>query len=271
MKNHLRNIKNEIIAVLVVIKTNISSSTALRSSFLLQMFGMAINNGAFLISWVLFSQAFGEINGWGTTEIIGLQGIIAFVYGISNVFAYGSLQLSQKVHKGILDNYLLLPKSVYFRIIFSDLKLSAFGDVLEGLILIPLFLFQVQASIEQIILILLFLFTGIVIFINFGLFASSLSLFIPDSESLTNSLIETIILPALLPGGVFQGFLRFFFLFIIPALFVSSIPIETLKDTDWKMLGLSALFALFWIFISNTFLRLGLKRYESTNLIGARV
>ncbi len=271
MTNMFAQIKNEIVSAITMIKTNISASTALRSSFLLQMLGMVINNGAFLISWIIFSQAFGEINGWGTNEIIGLQGLISFVYGISNVFAYGSLQLSQKVHRGVLDNYLLSPKSIYLRIIFSELKLSSFGDVLEGMILIPFFLFKIHASIEQIVFIIFFLIIGIVIFINFGLFASSISLFIPNTENLTKSIIETLILPALLPGGVFQGFLRFIFLIVIPALFISSIPIETVKTTDWKMLGISLIFALIWIFISNAFLKLGLKRYESTNLVGARV
>ena len=70
------------------VKKNIQSSAELRTSFLMNIVGMGINNLAFIILWVFFVQSVGIIGGWTTADIIGLQGFVGLGFGI--VFSVGS-------------------------------------------------------------------------------------------------------------------------------------------------------------------------------------
>ena len=46
-------------------KFNLSSGMAYRASFLMQVFGMALNNAMFIVFWrVLYDHA-GDLGGWG--------------------------------------------------------------------------------------------------------------------------------------------------------------------------------------------------------------
>jgi ABC-2 type transport system permease protein len=51
----------EIYFALYAIKKNIQSSAELRTSFLMNVFGMAINNTAFIFLWVSFVHSVGII------------------------------------------------------------------------------------------------------------------------------------------------------------------------------------------------------------------
>ena len=57
---------------------NLSASMAYSTSFLVQVFGMALNNGAFVIFWlVLFEQIGGEIAGYGFEQVMFLWSLAA--------------------------------------------------------------------------------------------------------------------------------------------------------------------------------------------------
>ena len=56
---------------LYAIKKNIQSSAELRTSFLMNIVGMSINNTAFIILWGFFVKSVGVIGGWTVADIIG--------------------------------------------------------------------------------------------------------------------------------------------------------------------------------------------------------
>ena len=72
----------EIYFAFYAIKKNIQSSAELRTSFVTNIVGMAINNTAFIIIWIFFVKSVGIINGWTAADIIGLMGFTALSYGV---------------------------------------------------------------------------------------------------------------------------------------------------------------------------------------------
>ena len=57
----------------------IRMSFADRTNFILQLTGMAVNNGFFLLLWVLFFTGFRSVGGWQLRDICLLLGTIMFV------------------------------------------------------------------------------------------------------------------------------------------------------------------------------------------------
>ena len=87
IKNKQRSIfqeaKSEVWMAKEYVKSNIASAAELRVSFLMQVVGMMLNNTAFLVVWILFFKAFGDINGWTANEMFALQGFVAVAYGFT--------------------------------------------------------------------------------------------------------------------------------------------------------------------------------------------
>ena len=67
---------------LLNIKKNIQNEKELKSSFIISVVGMAINNISFLILWYYFGKAIGEVNGWKPIDVCGWDGFGTTAYGI---------------------------------------------------------------------------------------------------------------------------------------------------------------------------------------------
>jgi ABC-2 type transport system permease protein len=76
------NMKKELYFFWYAIKKNIQSSAELRASFLMNILGMFINNISFVLIWLFLIKVVGDIGGWTSAYIFGLQGFTALSYGI---------------------------------------------------------------------------------------------------------------------------------------------------------------------------------------------
>lgn len=258
-------------ALRVTLKKNLEGAMELRTGFLLQVCGMMLNNIAFLVGWMFFFKIFGTINHWSIPETIGLQGMVALVYGIGFTFGSGMTELSDYVHQGVFDQFLLSPRNLYLRILSSKLRVSAIGDCFFGLILLIIYTIQASLSLGQIMMLLLFIPPTILLFCNISLLTSLLAFFVPDSSILSRNLFEAFFAPSMYPASLYQGVVRTVFLYIIPSLMIGGLPVEAIRDHRASLLGFSWGISLVWMLLTLVLLRRAIRRYESGNLTGARV
>jgi ABC-2 type transport system permease protein len=78
----MKKLLNEIVFFFFQWKQNIRNQQALRTSFLLQVAGMFINNIAFFVIWIMFSKTIGVINGWGAMQTFGMLCVSMLTFGI---------------------------------------------------------------------------------------------------------------------------------------------------------------------------------------------
>ena len=55
--------------LLAVWKANLQSVMEYRVAFLLQVFGMMINNAIYFLIWVIYFDRFKEVRGWGLNDM----------------------------------------------------------------------------------------------------------------------------------------------------------------------------------------------------------
>lgn len=248
-------------------KKNIQNSAELRTSFLMSIIGMAINNTAFVLLWMFFAQSVGIVGGWTAGDIIGLQGFVAISFGLAFAFLGGIFNMDEIVANGAFDRYLLAPKNLILRVATSSLRISALGDIVFGVVCLVIYIILVQASIWQILLMLyLCLISGIVFFAGMTVIYSMSFLF-TDATSVTRGFFEMFLTPALFHGGAFQGLLRFFFIFVIPSLVVGALPVEMIKHFSLSNLILVTVLAAVWTFLAVKVFYFGVRHYESSNLM----
>lgn len=251
-----------------IMKKNLANALGLRTAFFMQVFGMFINDFAFVIIWTFFFKAFGSINGWNAIDSVGLMAMVAFAFGIAFSFGNGARTLAQKVHEGALDGFLTRPRDLYATIITSNINISAIGDIVFGLVAGTIYAIAVHLSFGQILLMIGLIIPGALIFLNFSFIGSMIGFLLPDAQEISKHFFELIASPSHYPAGLYQGSLRFIFLFIVPALAVGGLPIEAVKNMNYLLFGFIWLQAILWTLLTYFLLHKLIKRYESGNLLG---
>ncbi|HTY40120.1 MAG TPA: ABC-2 family transporter protein [Candidatus Paceibacterota bacterium] len=249
------------------IKKNLESSAELRTSFVTNVIGMAINNTAFIIIWIFFVKSVGVVNGWTALDIIALLGFNALAYGIVFSGGAGILWLPDYVASGGFDRYLLSPKNVLLRLCTSRFGVSSLGDVAFGVICLATYGILIRANLLQIALVILLIPIASLMLFAASVAAQSASFLFTDPGSVTRGLLELFITPGLFHGGAFQGATRFVFTFLVPSLVVGALPVEIVRDVSFPKLVLVAGVSAIWFLLSLSLFRLGIRKYESSNLM----
>ncbi|OHA46790.1 MAG: hypothetical protein A2541_01250 [Candidatus Taylorbacteria bacterium RIFOXYD2_FULL_36_9] len=249
------------------IKKNIQSSAELRTSFLMNIIGMAINNTAFIFLWVFFVKSVGVIGGWTAIDIIGLQGFTAISYGVVLSGANGLRKIPNYVATGSFDRFMLSPKNLILRIATSSFGASAIGDITFGVVCIFVYCFLIHISLYQILIAVVLLFLASLVFLSMTILIASVSFLFTDASSVHEGMFEIFLTPALFHGGAFQGVMRFIFTFLIPSLLIGTIPLEALKDISVMKIILMIVMAFFLFFLSIFLFKRSVRKYESSNFM----
>ena len=259
--------KKEINFALYAIKKNIQSSAELRASFLMNMFGMILNNLGFIILWVFFAKIAGNIGGWTANDVIGMLGFSSLAYGVVFSFGSGLRNLPDYIASGVFDRFMLSPKNLIVRIATASFDTSAVGDIVFGFVCIAVYLFLISATLLQVLFSLLFIFLSSFIFLAVTISIVSVGFFFSDASPVTQSLFELFITPSLFHGGAFQGGLRIFFTFIIPSLVVGTLPIEAIRDVSIEKAIMVGFLGMVWFVFSLGLFGKAVKKYESSNFM----
>lgn len=252
---------------LYAIKKNIQSSAELRTSFLMNIIGMAINNTAFILLWVFFVKSVGIIGGWTIYDIIALQGFTAVCFGVIFSAGYGIRKLADYVASGVFDRFMLSPKNLLVRIATSSFGTSSIGDIVFGIVCLGIYVFLIHANIFQILLILLLIIISTVAFLAAVIVIYSMSFYFTDASSVTYGLFQLFFTPAMFHGGAFQGAMRFIFTFAIPSLLIGALPVEIVRDISLEKLLLVGVLTIFWFIFSINVFNRAVRKYESSNFM----
>ncbi len=257
----------ELTFALYAIKKNIQSSAELRTSFVINVIGMGLNNIAFIILWGFFVHSVGVIGGWTVADIVGLQGFAAFSYGIVLVLAAGIRKLPEYINSGAFDRFMLSPKNILLRVATSAFSAPAVGDMLFGIICLCIYGMLINIGIYQIIVIIALLICASIVFLSVSIAVFSINFFFTDASTVSGSLFDLFLTPALFHGGAFQGALRFVFTFIIPSLLIGTLPVEAVRNMDIGKIGLIFVLSIVWLYLSLKLFNKALRKYESSNFM----
>jgi len=258
---------SELRFILTAIKKNLKNKAVLKASFFILIFGMFVNNIAFILIWGFFVESVGEVGGWDVKNIIGLQAITGLVYGIVYSVGDGIRKISDDVTSGKFDRYLLSPKNLYLRIIFSSLDVTPIGDVIFGIVFLGIFFYLINVNLLQFTIAIIMVIFAVSIFTAVNLFIQSWSFYFTDSEKVTSGMFDLFFAPSLFHGGAFQGMTRTFFIFVIPSLLIGTIPIEAIRNISYTQIAVAGILSVIWVFISILSFNRGLRKYESANMI----
>lgn len=251
------------------IRFNLSANMAYSTSFLIQIFGMVLNNGAFIIFWlVLFERIGGDIAGYGFREVMFLWSLATSGFGLSVVVFGNTHHLSRIIYSGELDVYLLQPRPVLLNVLMSRMVVSGWGDLLYGLVL---FAATQPITPGRVLLFALFCVLMMLVVTAVRVFYHCLTFYAGNAEGFAELAGEMVITFMLYPGSIFRGPTSWILHSLIPAAFVAYIPARIFEAFDLTLLLIVLAADAVIIAVAMVMFRLGLRRYESGNLIGTRM
>ena len=243
---------------------SLRSAMEYRLSFVLQAGLMLVNNLLFLAFWSLFFARFREIGGWTLRDQALLYGVTATGFGLTQVFAGGTAELSSRIAGGVLDTWLVRARPALAQAALSRMRLSGFGDMATGPVLL------VAAGATDPRSVGAFAVASILVGVAFAALWTLLNcatFWVGNAEDVAMQGTHATLTLALYPESLFGRAARVVLYVVVPAGLLGWLPADLVRHWSWRdagvlVLGVSALTAaalLAW--------RAGLRRYEGGNLV----
>ncbi len=261
-------VKKNLALIFKYLKLNIQKSYQYKTSFYMQIFMMIANNAFFIIQWLIVFSISSSIGGYGFNEVMLLWAISAGMYGFAHLFFNGAFQIGELVYEGKLDVYLTQPKNVLINICCSNSSVSAIGDILFVFLVLAI----TGATWWWYLAIIPVCIIGGIILVSVVVCAQSLSFYIKKGSAVADMIANTMLLFSNYPPVIFGTFAKILLFTIIPVGFIVFVPAQHifLGFNLWWILGLLA-FTIFVCSLAFLLFKLGLKRYNSGNLMSGRL
>lgn len=263
----LMEAKSQLYATFLSVKYALQRELLNKFTFISNIIFMIINNGSFIIQWVILYSLKDDVGGYTFKQVLLLWGIAAFSYGLSRFFFKESFALPEIINSGKLDNYLVQPKNVLISCITSSVEVSAIGDMIYGFIMIILF----GLSIKNILLFILCGICGALTLTSISIIFSSLSFWFGRTEMIANTVNNLMVSFSTYPEGIFKGVIKFMFYTFLPLGIATYLPVQIISDFHFKYLLYIVLGTIIFVVLSFIIFYKGLKKYGSSNLMNARI
>lgn len=250
------------------LRLNIASAMEYRFSFWSQVLFMILNNVFLLFFWWVFFANFQAVQGWVFKDILLLYALVSGSFGLACMLAGNSLKLGDTIANGELDYYLLLPVDPLFNAITSRMQVSAVGDLTFSLVLAPMALGWNPLAL---LLFLAMLVCGALVLVGFWTIIGTLSFFWGHNQGFASVAREAIVMFSTYPDYIFSGGIRIMLFTLIPAAFVTHVPLSLLRDFSWGKAGLILAVTMGITLLARGIFALGIRKYESGNLMVTRL
>ncbi len=248
-------------------KVNLAAAMEYRLSFVLLAGMMIVNNLLWLLFWSLFFGRFPVVNGWQLNDVMMLWAVGAGGFGWANVLFGNFNRIAEIVAGGRLDVYLSQPKPVLLHVLASRMSITALGDFIFGL---AVYAWAGDHSLRGAALFAAGLLLAGLLFMAVMILAGCCAFFIGNAEGLSQQVFNGFLALTTYPSDIFRGLARAVLFSVVPAGFISYLPIGLLRDFSPPFVCGAAGVTLGFGIAGVLLFRLGLKRYTSGNAIAMR-
>lgn len=262
--------KNNLRFFLQALKVSVMSAAEYKTSFIIQTVFMFINNGFFLVFWnVVFRINKGNMNGVSFNNILYLYSIPVISYGVAYFFFGGCTNINQFIITGQMDSFMLQPKCPLLNVLTSKCNFSAFGDLLYGIVI---GLFATKGNMLSFSLLVILGIFGSIFHISTDIIFRSISVWLKDTEEIarvyTHSLLTTF---SSYPEQIFGKCTKVLLYTVIPAAYISYIPIKIIDSFNLFYIGLIFIVGILYMLVAILIFNKAMKSYESGNLVSMKM
>lgn len=246
---------------------NLNAQMEYKVAFWSQVIGMVLNNCVWIVFWTIFFKRFDNIGGWTVTDVLTVWSISAMGYGLAYSICGNALSLSNMIARGQLDAWMLYPRLLLSHLLVGRVSATACGDVLFALLT---YVFFVRPDIPHFLLFCVLGVSAAIVFVGFSVLTSCLSFYVGNAEGITETSRFALVTFSTYPASLFQGTVKLLLYTVIPAGFVSYLPVEALRALSVELTLMCFAGSLAVLLVGVVVFYQGLRRYESGSLMEMR-
>ncbi|ACK72152.1 protein of unknown function DUF990 [Gloeothece citriformis PCC 7424] len=246
--------------------TAIAAELEYRLNFLIATFTSLANLVGSLFSLFLFYRTGYSFEGWTWQEALIVLGIFTFLQGISETFLSPNLnKIVDLVQQGTLDFVLLKPINSQFWLSTRVISPWGFPDLCFGGILVLYSGSQLGLTFNNYLLSAIPIFFGIIILYSLWFMLGATSIWFVKIYNVTE-VLRGFLEAGRYPMIAYPAAYRFFFTFIIPVAFLTTIPAEVMlgKSQFIWIIG-AGLLSVGLFIVSKLFWQFALRFYTSAS------
>jgi ABC-2 type transport system permease protein len=241
-------------------------------SFWTELVTTGLLNAAYFLSLALVLDRFGQVSGWKLGDIAFLAGMVEMSFATMDmIFAgFDPDWFSPLVRMGTLDQFLLRPVGLTLQLFGSRLELRRLGRILEGAVIfgIALALNPVQWTLARMLYLPVVFASQVICFGALFMMGSTLTFWTLQPLEAVNIVTYGGNEMMSYPMNIYPPWLRGFFTFIIPFIFLNYYPALYLLDKPDPLHFpafapfLAPLVALIMLGLAAAFWKVGVRHYQ---------
>jgi len=246
--------------------TAIAAEMEYRLNFVISALSSVGNLAGSLFGLFLFYRTGYTFQNWSWEEALLVLGIFTLLQGISSTLLVPNLnRIVTQVQEGTLDFVLLKPISSQFWL--STRAISPWGlpDVLAGMAVIVYAGHHLGIGLRAYGLSLFPLLCGVLSLYSLWFMLGATSIWFVKIYNVTE-VLRGLLDAGRFPSVAYPTAYRFFFTFVIPVVFLTTIPAEAMLDRiSGVWLLATAGLAMFLLYVANQFWQFALRFYTSAS------
>jgi ABC-2 type transport system permease protein len=209
-------------------KTAISAELEYRLNFVFAALSSLGGLAGSLFSLFLFYRKGYHFQGWRWEEALIVVGIFTLLEGFASTFLASNLsRIVKHIQDGTLDFVLLKPINSQFWLSFRSFSLWGVPDLLFGLAIIFYAGNLLGIGIGAYLLAAIPLIFGTIIMYSLWFMLGATSIWFTKIYNMTE-VLKGLLAAGRFPIGAYPATYRFFFTFVVPVTFLTTVPAETL-------------------------------------------
>ena len=257
-----------------LISVQIRSQLQYRVSFLLETVANGMSLFLFFLSIFLVMQRFGNIGGWSVGEVAFLFGLVEIAFGSMDMIFSGfdPKDFGERVRLGTFDQLLLRPVNITLQVLGSEFTLRRIGRITQGIVIfaIALSLLDIDWTIGKLVYLPLVIGSIVCFFGGLFIIGATATFWTIETIEVMNILTYGGSEMMAYPMHIYQTWMRRFFTYIVPAIFLNYYPALYFLDKPdpFNMPSFAPFLApvagLGVLLVALAFWRFGLRFYQST-------
>jgi ABC-2 type transport system permease protein len=252
---------------------SVRSQMQYRASFLMGTLGSFLNSAMEMVAVAALFSRFGTIQGWTLPEIALLYGVVNMAFAIAestargfDIFGYGFIQ------RGDFDWHLLRPRHTALQVAGIEVRLRYFGRFLQGALALGWGISRLGLAwtAPKTALLAAAILGGACLFSGILVLQATLAFWTVQSLEMMNTVTYGGVETANYPLGVYRGWFRKFFTFVVPLACVNYYPVLAIMERTGRegvpasVPWLAPLVGPLFLLASLRVWEFGVRRYCST-------
>ena len=229
---------NYLSLVVAYTRLNLNAQLEYRGAFISQVLGMFLNNSVWIAFWWLFFTRFPILRGWTMEDVFTVWAVSAGGFGLALAVYGNAIPLATIISQGQLEVWMLYPRSLLPHLLLGRMSAASIGDALFGF---AVYIFFVHPSLERFLLFTVLVIAVAALCVGFSVLSASLAFWLGNAATLSEQWRFAVITFSTYPNVLFDGAVKFVLFTVIPAGFVSGLPIDALRNFDLTAAGLTLL------------------------------